>query len=316
MTQELKLFLQDPEIQLLINMGDWEKLFLYTTPIYNNNTINNNRVNVNRIELYSILKDADLFSKNKSEFSQENYYALYSFTINGGINILSISGRIKDNLYGSTQISKNKISPELQVVLKSTFLDILKICMEKLNGTFLPVKIDNTNNYYNIPIELQFYSELIGKEFLASQEGIDLFDPTKIRDRNILAAAKDEFNKLLLDIVKKGIGNNISQLKEKLISQFIQQQQQQNTNNNNDNIVVDIFFKTNRCIIEYTDRNGNGINIIDKDQVLKIIKQNIKGPLTVTPHPVNKNTFIIAVNKNKFNQIKLEIEDMFDIELS
>ena len=174
--------------------------------------------------------------------------------------------------------------------------------MEDLNGMSIPIRVEDPYDNY-VPVKLLNFnnSKIENIEFLLSQEGVDFFDPIKIKDRRILNAAKDEFNQQLLSILKKGVGD-INLLKDKLSPYY------QETEIDDDDYGIVIQFKSNRCIIQFN------YNASDKDQILKTIKQNIRGPLTVMPHPtMPKNAFIITVNLSMSKRIKSEVEDMFDV---
>ena len=291
-SQNLRNFLQKSEVQILLNSNDWEKLFLLCSEETHEES-----------ELYNVLKETNLLTTSLNNNSNY-YYTLGYYNHRGDLTTLCVNKFIDKNIYNYDYVIENssKYNEDLQIVLKDTFLNLLKICMEDLHGMSIPIRVEDPYNNY-VPIKLlNFNNNKIGNiEFLLSQEGVDFFDPTKIKDRRILNAAKDEFNQQLLSILKKGVGD-INLLKDKLTPYY------QETEINDDDYGIVIQFKNNRCIIQFNyDAN-------DKDQILKTIKQNIRGPLTVMPHPtMSKNTFIITVNLSVSKRIKSEVEDMFDV---
>ena len=292
--QKLKDFLQKSEVQILLNSNDWEKLFLLCSKEIHE-----------EFELYNVLKETNLLTTSSNNDNSNYYYTLGYYNHRGDLSTLCVDKLIDKNTYNYGYISENssKYNEDFQVVLKDTFLNLLKICMEDLNGMSIPIRVEDPYDNY-VPVKLLNFNnnnKIVGNiEFLLPQKGVDFFDPIKIKDRRILNAAKDEFNQQLLSILKKGIGD-INSLKDKLSPYY------QETKNNDDYGIV-IQFKSNRCIIQF-NYNAN-----DKDQILKTIKQNIRGPLTVMPHPtLSKNAFMITVNLSMSKKIKSEVEDMFDI---
>ena len=264
MTDELKAFLQDEDIKQLLIAEDFEKIFaspkITTIELFK--------------ELYETLKALPEEIFNKDEFV--NSY--YTFNLHRDKDKeLFIKGKVKNNLYDYDFTSYKNRDSEYLVIAKG-FEDSIKKIIDEFHFLCYPDRIQDIQYITSKPdnlIEVQL-NNYYKPSVLITQECYNTFDEAKIKERRVVNAAKDEYNKYIKELLLKHV--NEDKLVE-LLSPF---------KIDGD---IDIILRENRFVIQFNYKQE------DKDNILKLLKQNIKKPLMVMESPANKQDFMIIVDK-------------------
>lgn len=275
MTDKLKEFLKKEKETF--NNGDFYQLF----QICPYNLVK---------ELYQILKESNLNLNINSNDDGIHYYG-FKVNMTRASSYLQVKNYDrKKNIYLYQWMSLNKFETDRSIAFKGSFLQALEKCFEIVYGCIPYLISDQTLNLFSEWVPIQLENGV--SDVLTTQVCVDSFDPQKIKERGYVQTAKEELNSQLNDILKHFV--NQDKLRKILYNYEI--------NNGYVSFIANPgYIKIN---LNYDPAK--------EDEILSVIKNNISGPLTVT---ALNGSFIIRVNKKKFDQIKSRIESDFDIKL-
>jgi hypothetical protein len=187
-------------------------------------------------------------------------------------------------------MSLSKFEVDRSIAFKGSFLQALEKGFE-INYGCIPYLIsDQTLNLFSEWVPIQLEDGI--SDVLTTQVCADSFDQQKIKERGYVQTAKEELNSQLNDILKHFVDQD--KLRKVLYDYEINNRY--------------VSFITNPGYIKINLNYDSA----KENEILSVIKNNIGGPLTVT---TLNGSFIIRVNKKKFDQIKSRVESDFDIKL-
>ena len=282
MTNDLKQFLK--ENSHILNERDFPTLFQKCSS------------KILKKELLSTLKSNPEIEAYLSQIGTQDLYYFVSKDTKYFLGIYAYDKRDKKYLIGS---ERNNPSNHYKIIVMHGFEKSLAYALDNISGDYNPqlLPVDIEENWDWVPVKTY-----VGNDIFTTQELVDSFNPAKIKDNRILAAAKEEYN------------NEVNYYLNRLFG---------SSKGKKDEFRSELYSLLNRSVYIYNDTTFGCLEIScfnenDKireheDEVLSLIKEYIprKDVKIIKYH----KGFKVYLNRDLINKIKSEISDTFEIKL-